>query len=302
MTSHDSSFISQGTRCAGTLMLPETGTKPPVIVMAHGFGAIRAAGLMSFADRFVAAGYAVFTFDYRSFGDSAGEPRQWVSPRRHLQDWRAAVRHVRALPEVDVARLVLWGTSLSGGHVIQAAAGDAGIAAIIAQVPHVSAPASLRRVPLGNILRLGAAGLADLVGGWWGRPVYRPIVGRPGEVAAITTPEAWDGYLGLVPEGAPWENKTRARAFLAFPFYSPIRHAHRVFAPALVIAGRRDAVTPAGAARKAADRLPRGRFEALDCHHFAPYVGETFERNVRLQLDFLREVVPTTPGAERSGP
>ncbi len=34
-------------------------------------------------------------FDYRTFGGSDGEPRHWVSPRRHLQDWRAAVRFVQ---------------------------------------------------------------------------------------------------------------------------------------------------------------------------------------------------------------
>lgn len=41
-------------------------------------------------------------FDYRTFGGSDGEPRQWVSPRRHLQDWRAAVRFVQV--GQDVAR------------------------------------------------------------------------------------------------------------------------------------------------------------------------------------------------------
>lgn len=77
MSSVDSPFYSHGLRCAGTLELPARAKRPPVIVMAHGFGAIRAAGLYDFAERFVKAGYAVFLFDYRSFGDSEGEPRHW---------------------------------------------------------------------------------------------------------------------------------------------------------------------------------------------------------------------------------
>jgi len=32
-------------------------------------------------------GMAVFVFDYRGFNDSEGEPRNYINPKRHLQDW-----------------------------------------------------------------------------------------------------------------------------------------------------------------------------------------------------------------------
>ena len=48
--------------------------------------------LMPHARRFVEAGYAVYLFDYRNFGDSEGQPRHWVDPFRHLKDWDAAIR------------------------------------------------------------------------------------------------------------------------------------------------------------------------------------------------------------------
>jgi pimeloyl-ACP methyl ester carboxylesterase len=291
MKSVDSSFISQGVRCAGTLHQPDRGTTPPVIVMAHGFGAIRAAGLMPFAKRFVAAGYAVYLFDYRGFGDSDGEPRQWISPRRHLRDWKAAIAHVRSLPQIDARRIVLWGTSFSGGHVLQTTAGDEGVRAVIAQVPHVSGLASVGNLPPLTLAKLTAAGLRDLVGGWFGRPFYRPIVGHPGDAAGLTSAECWDGYMGIMPKDARWENTARAQAFLETPLYSPIRHAHRIKAPTLVIAGRDDSVTPASAARSAAKRIPKGRFELLESNHFQPYVGDTFEKNIALQLAFLDEVL-----------
>ena len=292
MKSVESSFESDEVRCAGTLLLPDNAERPPVIVMAHGFGLPRTAGLLPFAERFVGAGYAVYLFDYRGFGDSDGEPRQWVSPRRHLEDWKAALAHVRSLPQVDGRRLVLWGTSFSGGHVLETAAADSGVAAVIAQVPHVSGIATLWQVPVLSSLRLGLAGVRDLLGGWFDRPKYSPIVGHPGEVAAMSSPEAWGGYTRLLPEGAPWENKTRARVFLELASYSPIRHASKITAPTLVIAGRNDSVTPASAARAAASRIPLARFKLLDCNHFQVYVGDTFEKNVQLQLDFLKDVVP----------
>jgi pimeloyl-ACP methyl ester carboxylesterase len=292
VNSLDSDFLSHGVRCAGTLHLPAEDQSPPVVILAHGFGAIRAAGLHPFAERFVAAGYAAFLFDYRGFGDSGGEPRQWVSPRRHRQDWSAALAHVRTLPQVDARRIVLWGTSFSGGHVLRTAADDGDVRAVIAQVPHVSGSASLSQTPLCSALRLAAAGLRDLVGGWFGRPFYQPIVGHPGELAALSSPESWDGYMGILPKGGRWENRTRARVFLEAPLYSPIRRAHRIRVPTLIVAGQNDSVTPADAAHEAARRIPHGRFALLDCNHFQPYLGEMFIENIALQLAFLREVVP----------
>ena len=38
----------------------------------------------------------------------------------------------------------MWGSSLSGGHVIWVAASDEPIAAVVSQVPHTSGPATLR--------------------------------------------------------------------------------------------------------------------------------------------------------------
>jgi fermentation-respiration switch protein FrsA (DUF1100 family) len=83
--------------------------------MAHGFGAERTWRLPAFAERFAEHGLATLFFDYRSFGDSDGEPRNLVSPRRHVADWAAAVDHARSLSGVDGDRLALWGTSFWGG-------------------------------------------------------------------------------------------------------------------------------------------------------------------------------------------
>lgn len=91
MNTSQLNFISQGTCCAGTLQLPSQNRKAPVIIMAQGFGMIKDAGLPKFAERFVVQGYAVFSFDYRGgFSESGGQPRHWVSPKRHLEDWKAA--------------------------------------------------------------------------------------------------------------------------------------------------------------------------------------------------------------------
>ena len=103
--------------------------------MAHGFSGVREQRLDAYAERFADAGLAVLLFDYRHFGASDGEPRQYLSIRCQLDDWRAAVAHARGLDGVDPDRVALWGTSFSGGHVIAIASEDARIAAVVSQAP-----------------------------------------------------------------------------------------------------------------------------------------------------------------------
>ena len=98
----EGTFPSQGVECAVRVYQPSGQQVPvPVIVMAHGFGGVRALRLYAYAEEFAAAGYAVAVFDYRGFGESAGTPRQLLDVAMQHQDWRAALAYARTLPGVD---------------------------------------------------------------------------------------------------------------------------------------------------------------------------------------------------------
>ena len=133
--------------------------------MAHGLSGTRNASLEPYAERFAAAGFYVVLFDYRYLGDSDGEPRQLISIPRQLEDWKSAIAFARTMPGVDAERIGLWGCSLSGGHVIVAAARDKRIAAVSAQCPmldgHASARKVRKQVGFGKIARLAAASCLD---------------------------------------------------------------------------------------------------------------------------------------------
>ena len=131
----DVSFESGAARCAAWLYRPAAPPPFPCVVMAHGFGGTREVRLDAYAERFAAAGFAALVFDYRHFGASEGEPRQLLDVAKQLGDWRAAIAWARAQPEIDAARVAIWGTSFSGGHVMSLGAEDAQLAAIVAQVP-----------------------------------------------------------------------------------------------------------------------------------------------------------------------
>jgi uncharacterized protein len=287
-------FESDGTTCAGTLMLPDGAEHHPVIVMAHGFANIRTARLPVFAESFVETGYAAFLFDYRTFGDSGGEPRHWVHPGRQIEDWEAAIEYVKSRPEVDASRMILWGTSFSGGHVLQLAASRPELKAVISQVPHVSGPATSRLVHPGTVLKTTLAAVIDVAAGLIGRTWYSKIIGQPGECAAITNDNADESYRDMLPDDTDWENRVLSRSFLHVPLYTPRRHARKIRVPVLVIGAREDTIVPASAAKRAAEKIPNCRFRLIEGDHFAPYFGEAFEECVRLQIDFLRENIPVS--------
>jgi len=158
-TPEDVRIPSHGEQLAAYLYWPEQSRgDAPCVVMAHGFSATRDDGLPAYAEEFRDAGFAVIVFDYRHFGASTGEPRQLLDIGRQHDDYRAVVAWARRLHGIDPDRIVLWGSSFSGGHVLAVAAGDPRVAAVISQAPFTDAIPALMRVPLKNAVRLTAAG------------------------------------------------------------------------------------------------------------------------------------------------
>jgi dipeptidyl aminopeptidase/acylaminoacyl peptidase len=283
-----SDFFVKGIRCDGDLYLPEGMNKPPVVIMAHGLSAVKAFRLPAFAERFVEKGMAAFLFDYRTFGQSDGEPRHLLNPFHHVQDWMAAIDHVRNLPQVDITRIALWGTSFSGGHVIIAAARGAGITAVVSQVPFVSGFSSIRLKPISEIILATCYGIVDYMRtAFFLSPHYSPAIAQPGTFAAMNSEESYPGFRSIIPEGSDWENKMTSRAFILLAFYSPMSYAGKVKAPVLLIGGKNDSLVPFAAVKKTAERLPNCEFVALESNHFEPYTGARFEQSIKIQIDFL---------------
>lgn len=291
MNRSDITFTSHGTLCRAWLYRPSEATGAvPCVVMAHGFGATRDASLEPYAQRFAAAGLAVLVFDYRHFGASDGEPRQLVSPRRQLQDYSAAIACARSLEGIDASRIAVWGTSFAGGHALVLAATEPGLTAAVCQCPMMDGLAAVvgiaRYAGIGYLLRMTAHGLYDLALAPFGGTHYIPIVGRPGELAVMSSPDAYDGYRALTPAGFRFE--VAARIALGVGLYRPVKHAAQARCPVLVQICMQDSVAPVAASEEVVRRLgQRGEVCRYDIGHFEPYFGQQFERSVADQVEFL---------------
>ena len=294
MNRSDITFTSDSLRCAGWLYLADGDRPAPCIVMAHGLAGVKEMRLDAYAERFAAQGYHVLVFDYRHFGASEGTPRQVLHIGKQHADWAAAVGYARSRSEVDPSRIILWGSSLSGGHVM-ALAEPLSAAAVIAQIPHADGIASVLALGTKQALRMTGHGLYDAARAAMRlSPHYVAAAGEPGSAAVMTAPEA-RGYRRLIPEGQDFDERVAARFALTIGLYSPGRKLRSVDVPVLVQVATNDQTTPPRAAVKAAKRARSGVLKTYDIGHFEPYVNPAFDSVVGDQIEFLRQALKPNP-------
>ncbi|MDQ2726385.1 MAG: alpha/beta fold hydrolase [Actinomycetota bacterium] len=304
MTRTDVTFSSHGADCAAWLYRPDGDGPHPIVVMAHGFSCTRDQRLDAFAERYAEAGFGVLLFDYRFFGASGGEPRQLLDIAAQLDDWRLAIAFARTIDWADQHRIALFGSSFSGGHVVQVASEDSGIAAIVSQCPFSDGLATLSVLGWRNVARLAAHAVADQVGAWLGRPPhYIPAVAPPGSLAVMSSEDSQEGFDKITSAGTAWQNRVAARIGLHVGLYRPGTRASKVTCPALWSIADRDSLCPANRTATLAAKAPRAEIIRYPEGHFDIYVGALFEKAVSDQLAFLANhlFAGRTPGTVAPG-
>src|SRR3954453_10737018 len=286
-TRRDVAFPSSGDECRAWLFKPDA-ERPPLVILGHGLGATREYGLEPYAERFAEAGIAALVFTYRHFGDSGGEPRQLLDIERQLGDWAAALAYARHLDGIDHDRIALWGTSFAGGHVIEAAARDGAVAAVVSQCPFTDGLAATRAASPRSLARAVGPALRDELARVRRKPpVLISLVGPPGSPALMASPDSEPGYRALIPPGVTFENGVSARFINHVGLYRPGRSARKVDAPILFCICDTDAVAPAETALRYAATARRGEVKRYPVGHFDIYLGEPFEHAVADQTAFL---------------
>lgn len=208
---HEVEFFSHGVKCRGLFVRPTVLEAAPLIVLAHGLGGIYEMRLDAYARTFAQAGYAALTFDYRHFGRSDGRPRHLLRRKMQQQDIDAAISFGKTLPGVDPTQVVLWGTSLGGGHMIDVASRRSDIAATIIQAPFTDGLASMRVTHPLSSLGVTFFAAADMLSRLIGRgPVLVPLAAPPGLPALMTNGPVVESLLALVPEGSRLTGKLSA--------------------------------------------------------------------------------------------
>ncbi|VXA57480.1 Quorum-quenching protein AidA [Acinetobacter proteolyticus] len=289
----DIQFDSGGIQCSAYLYRPDNQIPSPIIVMAHGLGGTRKMRLTAFAERFVAAGYACLVFDYRHFGDSEGYPRQLLDIDLQLEDWQAAINFAQQLSNIDPSKIILWGSSFSGGHVLATAANNPNIRAVISQCPFTDGLASsLVMRPLTSF-KLTTLALRDRIGAAFGHaPLMVALSAAPGETALMNAHDAHSGSSALSQYDPDYKNYVAARFALDIIRYFPGHQTSKIQAPVLFCVCEDDSVAPSKATLRHANRTPHKEIKRYDYGHFDIYLGAAFEHVIQDQIDFLKRIVP----------
>lgn len=291
-------FPSEGATLRGRWYVPPNPSKlSPVVVMAHGFSAT-IDGMVAdrYAEVFFNAGFAVLLYDHRNFGISDGEPRQQINNWTQARGYRDAISYVMTLPEIDVARIAIWGDSSSGAVVMVVGAVDSRVKAIVAQVPACGDsppppdPDGLLFTSIRDTLLNG-----DINSTHQAAIDPAPVVsfdqrGNPSLLKPLTAYRWFIEYGGRY--GTNWENwATYAVPETPAPFHPGLCTAH-IKVPLLAEIAKEDEMPGASSriARMAFDLAPQPKqLVEMDGGHFGllHYPSPLFDRASSKQRDFL---------------
>ncbi len=142
VTKEDINFQRDHLTLAGHLFKP-VGFDPslhyPALIVQGSVSSVKEMMPDNYAQLLAREGFVVLNFDYASWGESDGLPRQNESVEGKLNDLKAAVTYLEQLPYVDKIGMV--GVCTSGGNAAYLAASDDRVDAIAAVVPWMYEPA-----------------------------------------------------------------------------------------------------------------------------------------------------------------
>jgi uncharacterized protein len=121
-------FTSAGDRLVGVLYQP--AQQPVAAVVTTGpLTSVKEQATGAYSRALAERGFAALAFDHRTFGESAGEPRQFEHPDGKADDVRAAVTALRADDRTRDLSVVAVGICAGGGYMAKAVADDPRISA-----------------------------------------------------------------------------------------------------------------------------------------------------------------------------
>jgi len=291
----DVQFDADGTTLRGWLYMPDRGARPfPIVVMAHGFSALKEMGLDQYAEVFARAGLAALVYDNRNLGASEGNPRFEIDAVAQMRDYRHAITYAQTRAEIRPDRIGVWGTSYTGGLVLMVAALDRRVKCVVSQVPFISGYETIIQVmPLeerkqfydrvqAERLSLAAGNPPSLVA------VCTNDTSKPIDAPGRRTYSYFQSFMQQ--DRLNWKNKVTLRSldlrleYEAMPFVARVSPT-----PLLMIIADNDTITPTDIALRAFEQAHEPKkIVLLQGDHYVPYL-EAFDRSSGAARDWFAQ-------------
>jgi uncharacterized protein len=94
-------FESEGSTLVGVLRSPANAANErlPLIIIAPSWINVKEQFAAIYGERLAMCGYHTLTFDFRNYGQSEGEPRNYEVPLNKVTDFKNAISYAATLPE-----------------------------------------------------------------------------------------------------------------------------------------------------------------------------------------------------------
>jgi uncharacterized protein len=235
------SFQVDGQTIRGDLYLPKGAgatARVPAVVVGGSLTSVKEQMSASYAQELASSGFAALAIDYRHYGQSEGQPRQLESVDTKKADLLGAVNFLRKHAAVLPQGVALLGICTSGGNVIQAAATDPSIAAVVTVAGWFAEPsltpllyggeqavANLRKQGDAALAKYRATGVADIV----------QTYGMAGSDAAHAG-DHMDYYVNPARGKIPaWTNAMAVQSWNSWLGFDPVSAAAKVKVPTMII-------------------------------------------------------------------
>ncbi|MDX3927348.1 MAG: CocE/NonD family hydrolase [Shinella sp.] len=247
----------------------------PAVVVGGSLTAVKEMMGGIYAAEMARRGYLALAIDYRHYGESGGDARQYEDPEAKAEDMVAAVTWLASREDVRPGGIGLLGICTSGGTVLYAAARDGRVAAVASVAGHLAEPS------ITPLLYGGTEGVEQRrAAGRAARADYERT-GRNALILAYHNTDRSASHVGPMEyymdrtRGggvAEWTNAFAVMSWEPWLDFDPIREAAKVTAPALIV--HSDGCALPDQARKAYDLMKGPKtLHWTDGNHFDFYDG-----------------------------
>ena len=117
-------FQSEGETLLGNLFLPERAKPAGVVIAVGPLTSVKEQASGTYAQAMAERGYAGLAFDYRYFGESAGQPRQFENPEANIEDIKNAATALLDDDRLTDLPLFGLGVCFGAGPMVRSVAED----------------------------------------------------------------------------------------------------------------------------------------------------------------------------------
>jgi fermentation-respiration switch protein FrsA (DUF1100 family) len=293
-------FKSEGLLLKGNLYLPKGFDEPKkhkALVVTGSWTTVKEQMPALYAQKLADNGFVALTFDFRYFGESEGQPRQYENPADKIADIRSAVDYLASLPFVDADNIAGVGVCASTGYMSYAAAADSRLKTIVLVAPWLHDAALIEAIygsrpgGVNGLLERSRAAAKQFAE--HGNTAYVAAASTTDPQAAMYLPDpAYDYYLnpnkGAIPE---WKNSFAEMSWKPWLTFDGIAAAKGIQQPVLLVHSENGAI-PQGA-RQFYKNLPgekeftwiNPQFNQLDMY----YVPEAITEATAPAIAWLRQ-------------